>query len=568
MTATIAQESPPGNRPSIAAGISPLRRLLELFGPDRADVWTVVVFAIVNGALLLATPIAVQSVVNFVAFGASVPSIAILSGLLFVSLGAGASMVAAQTWIVEILQRRMFVRLVADLADRLPRLSWRVRDHYYGPELVNRFFDVVTIQKTGSVLLLDGLANLLSITVGLSVLAFYHPYLLVFDIVLLGAIIAILYLPVRRGTRTAIDESEVKYEVAGWLEEITRHPLAFKTPGSENYARAKSTAVAKAYVDTRRVHYRTVFGQILSALGLDVAAGTAVLGIGGWLVIVGELSLGQLVAAELVVVLVTRSVAKLGKLAEKYYDLVAAVDKVGKLLDLEVEAPSAGAASIESPASGPARLEARDVVLPHCDEQVTAPIRLQAAPGEVVGIRGRHGAGKSLLIESLYRLRTCPAGTLTLDGTHYEDIDLCRFREAVAIAAEPEILEATVLDNVVLGRTSFRLDDVHEALGAVGLLDRIHALPDGLGTALGPTGAPLSSGERRRLVLARAILGRPRLLLIDGLLDGISERGRETIKRGVFDQRDRWTVVIASSRPDVLTLCDRTIQIDAEETAA
>ena len=138
--------------------LHPLRRLFKLVRPDRRDLIAVAVFAVAVGVLLLATPIAVQALVNFVALGGAIPPLIVVVALLFLGLLFAGVLSALQTWVVEILQRRVFVRAVADLSARLPRIALRSGNHRYGPELVNRFFDLETIQKRGSFLLLDGLS--------------------------------------------------------------------------------------------------------------------------------------------------------------------------------------------------------------------------------------------------------------------------------------------------------------------------------------------------------------------------------------------------------------------------
>lgn len=542
-----------GESAATARSKTPVRRLIRMLRPDRADVGSVIVFSVLTGALLLATPVAVQALVNNVAFGATAPSIAILAGLLFLALALGAAVFAVQTWIVEILQRRIFVRLVADLSERLRRISWEVRDSYYNPELVNRFFDVVTIQKASSKLLLDGIGNLLSIVVGLVVIAFYHPLLFAMDVGIFAVVIMIFLFPLRAGSRTAIRESESKYAVAAWFEEITRHPLTFRTNGSEAFVRARSRALAHEYVDARRSHFRVVFGQILAALGLQVLAGTAVLGLGGWLVVQGELTLGQLVAAELIVAVVVQGVAKMGKHAETWYDLVAAVDKVGKLTDLEVEGDES--AGLELPGPRPATLDVRELPLGGGEEST-----FSLGAGEIVAVTGPHGSGKSYLLELLFGLRRPTSGHIGVDGMNQRDIPLGDYRRDVALVSDSGLIEATILENLLLGR-EIPLPEVHEALEAVGLLEDVRALSDGLGTMLKPTGAPLSSGQANRLAMARVILSRPRLLLVDALLDDLSVPSRQRVMDALHHIREECSVIVVTSEEDIADRCDRRVEL-------
>ena len=211
--------------------VKPLERLVGLLRPEKNDLWAILVFSVLVGVLALASPIAVEALVNTVAFGRYVQPIIVLSFMLLIFLGFAAAIRGMNTLIAEIIQRRLFVRVVEDLAYRLPRVQQQAWDHHFGPELVNRFFDVVTVQKTVSKLALDGTAVVLQTVIGLAVVAFYHPYLLGFDIALLSLIVIVLFGLGRGAIRTAIKESKTKYAVAAWLEELVRHPTAFKLQG-------------------------------------------------------------------------------------------------------------------------------------------------------------------------------------------------------------------------------------------------------------------------------------------------------------------------------------------------
>ncbi len=547
---------------------SPLRRLVRLFRPDRGDFIAVAVFAMAMGVLLLATPIAVQALVNSVALGGAIPPLVVVSLLLLLGLSLAGMLSAVQTWIVEILQRRLFARTVAELAARLPRISIAVYDKSYGPELVNRFFDIITIQKTVAGLLLNGLSLLLSVLVGLVVLAFYHPLLLAFDILLLAVIALIVFAPLRRGVRSAIAESEAKYAVAGWLEEITRQPYLFRSSGMQPWVFEKSDRVVRNYLDTRAQHYRVLFGQIVSAIGLHVLASTALLGIGGFLVIQGSLTLGQLVAAELIVTLIVSSVAKMGKHLESYYDLIAATVKVTHLLDLPLE-----------PMGGEERLsvaERNGIELELC-ELASAPVggpplfedlSLHLAPGETLAITGPSGAGKSVLLEWLWGLRRPERGRIRFDGRDLRDLSLDSVRESVSFAAEVEILDGSLRQNVRVGRDGVSEDDVRNALASVGILHELEQLEHGLDTKLAALGRPLAGSTLRCLQIARAIAGRPRLLIVSDRLLQFSGARRAQLIQALFHPNRSWTLIVVSESEDITSRCDKILLLPEGITTA
>ena len=558
-----AGTTPPaqGGAGGVGTGMHPFTRLRGLIRPDRGDIFAVTLYAVAIGILLLATPIAVQALVNFVALGGALPPLLVVASLLFLGLFFAGLLLAAQAWAVERLQRRVFVRLVGDLAARLPRVDQRIHDERHAPELVNRFFDVLTIQKVGSFLLLDGLSILLSVLVGLVVLAFYHPLLLAFDIVLLVIIAALVFGPLRKGTRSALVESKSKYEVVSWFEEVARNPHVFKAGGAEHWVEARADGLAHKYLDARAAHFRVVFSQIVGALSLQVVASTALLGIGGFLVMDGALTLGQLVAAELIVTVVVGSVAKMGKHLEGYYDLMAATDKVGQLIDLPAEADSGE--TLPAGATEGTALDLVDVswTRPHAPPLFDG-LNLRVEPGERLGITGPSGAGKSLLLELLWGLRPPPHGSLRIDGVDLRELAPRELRRHSHLVADPiEIVVGTLRENVTLGRPHVTDEDIRVALEAVGLTDRVGLLPDGLDSPLHSSGHPLTGGEVRRLVLARALADSPRLLMVQDVLDHLDPEAREELCDTLFDPERRHTLLVVSNSSEVLSRCDRVLEL-------
>jgi putative ABC transport system ATP-binding protein len=540
-----------GHRPA-----RPYARLRLLLLPERRDVAAVVVFAVAVAVLSLATPIAVESLVNTVAFGILLWPVLVLAGLLMGCLGLAAVVRALQVYVVECLQRRLFVRVLADYADRLPRVKLAEFDRAHGPELINRFFDVLTVQKSLATLLLDGVAVIVTAVIGMVVLAFYHPFLLGFDVVLTALILFILLGLGWGGPSSALAESHVKYEVAGWLEELARCPKAFKSGGGPAHALAVADHLAADFLRAREAHFAVVWRQTVFALGLQVVASTALLGLGGYLVIDRQLSLGQLVAAELIVALVVASLSKLGKYAETYYDLLSGAEKLGLLTDLELdraggEVPAERDAGTAVRARGLRTMSGRPLPDWH------------AGPGERVAVTGPPGSGKTTLFEMVCGLRDPGGGVVELDGADVRALDLVRVRERAALVGEADLFAGTVLENVAVGRPGVGPAEVRAALDAVGLTDPVHDLPAGLNTPLSPTGAPLSATQRVALTLARGLAGRPRLLVLDGTLDALDLRACPALLDALFDPAAPWTLVVASADPEVLGRCGRVIDLGA-----
>ncbi len=548
------------------AHLPPLRRLIELMRADHADLWLVLGLALGSGLLALSSPVAVQALVNTVAMSGMGQPLLVLSTILFLFLTFAGAVHVLQSYLVEIVQRRIFVRLATDLAYRLPRVHSDAYEHHHGPELVNRFFDVLTVQKAGSSLLLDGLSTVVQTLVGLIVLAFYHPFLLAFDVVLVLAIFFIIFVLGRGGVATAIQESLSKYALVAWLEIIAGNMQTFKFNGGPELAAKRTDALALAYLDAKRTHYQILLRQIVGSVTLYAIAQTALLAIGGYLVIDGHLTLGQLVAAELIVSAALVSLVKFGKHLEGYYDLMAGADKIGHLLDLPLEREY----GIAPVMAGPVSLAVKGLSFGFGAKQpVFSNLTILVQPGEKVAVSGGHGSGKSTLAALLCGLRQPGKGHIEINGVDLGNLRLEALRNRIAVVGRVEIVEDSLFENVRLGRAELGLDEVEQALDAIGLMGETAGLPeDGLDTDLSPSGAPLSATQAQLLMLARAIAGCPALLILDGLLDEMDEATRERIAPALFAADAPWTLLVLTGSPAVAALCGRSVELPGVDARA
>jgi ABC-type bacteriocin/lantibiotic exporter with double-glycine peptidase domain len=542
---------------------SPIWRFIGLMRTEMPDIWTVITFSVITGVLYLALPLAVNALVSNLAFGGQsgpmAQALLVLGVALFACLALSAIVRGLQHYVAEVIQRRLFVRMAADLAYRLPRVEAAALDGVHAPEVVNRFLDVVTVQKSASLILLNGINAVLGALIGMVVLGFYHPFLLAYVVVLVAALGLIVFVLGRRAVSTAIGESVCKYEFVNWLEEIARYPRLFKGPGGYDLATERADQLARNYLTARRGHFRVLMRQIGGLLALEVFASAALLIVGGWLVINMQLTLGQLVASELIVSAIVVSVGKLGKQFEAWYDAVAAVDKLGHLVDLDIEREDG---SSPAATAGGIAVEVRDLSFGYEKERpVFSNVNLTLAPGERVALRGGEGSGCSTLLDLLHGLRRLDRGYIAVDGLDLRSWMLELLRNQVMLIRSEDIVSGTVADNARLGRAEIGLDEIDRVLEQVGLLEDVRAMPDGLNTQLISGGLPLSSRQRTRLLLARALLMKPRLLLIDGVLDGLEPSCLASMADPVFDRSQPWTVLIATREPELAARCDRSFEL-------
>lgn len=547
------------------AHVSPVRRLYALMRPESGELVTIVVFSAITGLLYLALPLAVNAFISNLSFGTQsgpfLQGLVAIAGVLLVCLAVAAALRGLQHTVAEVIQRRIFVRLGADLAHRLPNVDLEALDGVHAPELVNRFLDVITVQKSASMLLLTGINLVLSATIGLTVLAFYHPFLLAFSLALLVALGLIVAIAGRRAVSTSVRESRRKYEVVDWLEELARHPRVFKGAGGRELAEARADDLVRGYLEARTAHFRILMRQIASLLALEVLAATVLLFVGGWLVLSQQLTLGQLVASEIIVSAIVASISKLGKQFEAWYDAVAAVDKLGHLVDLRLEREGGEAAESVEPG---ARVAVRGLSYARLGRRPAfTALSFDVAPGERVALFGARGSGTSSILEIVLGMRTPLEGEVSVDGLDVRSWNLPSLRAQSAILRSTDLVSGTIADNVRLGLEGVGLADVQRAVERAGLGETVRALPDGLASPLVTGGLPLTGRQRARLLAARALAARPRLVLVDELLDGLDEGTLDDLAKVFLDPANEWTVLVATRDPRVVARCGRSIEISS-----
>lgn len=540
--------------------VHPWERLKDVLRVESNELWVAVLYSLAIGLVSLVLPVAVQALVNSVAFGTVLQPIAVLTTLVFLALCFSTVLNAYRHWVVELIQRRMFVRIAGDATVKLVHVDSQAFDRYHGPELVNRFLDVATIQKASAGLLVDGLSVLTQSVIGMVLLAIYHPWLLAFDVMLLISIMIVLFPAGRGAIQTSVKESRAKYALLAWLEEIARHQISFRTRVGGRLAVERTNNLVLEYLTYRARHFRILMRQIVGSFVLQAFASATLLGVGGWLVVERQLTLGQLVAAEIVVALVVSSFTKFGKHLESFYDLMAALDKLGYLTDLPVERTTGEPLPQRE---GPAKIRIVGAsVLSATRGALLRDIDVEFPAGSKTGIIGNTGSGKSTLLDLVYGLRTPHTGYVEFNGRDYREVLLGDLRDRVSLVREPEIFEASLFENLRLGLDTCDTDSAREVLAKVGLLDNVMELPEGLQTQLQTGGLPLSPGQRVQLVLARALLRQPKLLILDESLDWLDDLPeRELLLDALFTPDAPWTLIVVSQSADILSRCDRVYEV-------
>lgn len=540
---------------------SPTARIWRLAQLERSDVVAVVVYSLSIGLLSLVVPLAAQVSVNTLVFTGLRQPIVLLALLVAVVLVSVAALTVLRYRVVERLKQRLFVRAAHEAAMRLSSADVdALRAH--GPiATANYFFDVMTLQKTAAELLLAGLAAALGGAISLILLALYHPWLLAFGLITIAGVAFVIFGLGRTGTASAVKTSKAKHQVANWLVQLALARGAFKLGGAAPYAFERTDELVRKFLKARAAHFSTLMRQTTAAYLLAAFAMAALLGIGGALVIDGQLSLGQLVAAEVVLAGVIGGLHKLGGTLADWYEMAAALDKVAILAQLSSEGSAAGL--VREPKTGGASLALQHVTVQY---DAVAPalvdVSLTVAANEKVAIWGGDASGKSTLADLCWGARQPHTGQVLIDSIDMRTLGLAAVRADVALVGAAELFDGTVYDNIVLGRQSLSAETVAEVLQAAGLDADIQRLPEGIHTRLGAGGVRLTSSQAARLMIARALAGAPRLLVLDETLDGLSGAMVDRICAWLARPDFRCTVLVLTSRERVARSFSRFIALE------
>lgn len=492
------------------------------------------------------------------AFTALQQPIVVLTSVVLGVLAIAGGISICQLVAVELIQRRVFERIAGYFGRGLPRAQGGAVERWRSSDLSARFLEVSTIQKSAAILLTDGTILILQTLLGMTLLAFYHPTLMAYvAFLVLGIAVVVIGLG-RGGERTAIDECAKKYKVFRAIDDITRNPGLHRNETMADHAEESVRSATKDWLKERHAHFRVLLRQHIGFITLQVIASGALLGLGATLVLQEQLSLGQLVASEIVVSSVVASTARAGKYLEALYDLLAAISKIGEVFDLEVEQPRE---AMPAMAVAPARvdIEGLSFTYPGIAKPIVDDITISIPAGDHVGIYGDHSSGKSTFARLLSAQALPQTGCVRIDGIDTREVTATELRNSVALVSRVEVLGASVLDNVRGGRNG-DIAQVRSVVEKVGLTAAVDRMTEGLHTQLGAVSAPMSETELLRLMLARAIFARPKLLIVDGVLDGFSERDAQELTR-MLSTDAPWTLVVLSRSPHVLKSISKTVQL-------
>jgi len=536
--------------------LTPVSRFWLLLKPDQKEIRNVYIYAFFNGLVSLSLPLGIQAIINLIQGGSISTSWIVL--VTFVILGITISGVLQ---IQQLKQQRIFARAAFEFAYRIPRIKLEALYNHYAPELMNRFFDVTSVQKGLSKILLDFSAASIQILFGLILLSLYHPFFIIYSLILIILVYTIFKLTSEKGLSTSLYESKYKYKVVHWLEELARASVSFKLAGNSELPMQKVDEYTGEYIKSRDSHFKVLKNQYTLMVIFKVLVSAGLLIVGSLLVMDQQMNIGQFVAAEIIILLVLGAVEKLILSLESIYDILTSLEKIGQVTDLELEKDSGHDFEVKK---GGMSIEMLDLNFkyPEQSNYILKNVSLNIIPGERVLLKGDSNSGKATLLNLFAGLYSIKEGNLILDGLPIGNYNPNKLRGSIGDCLMNELLfEGTIMENITMGRENATYENVMWAIDKIELGDFVKRLALGLDTMYNPQGKQFSKGIVDKIILARSIADKPKLLLIKDVFSSFYQEEKNRIFKFLTDIENDWTLITASNDENLLNMMNTVYSI-------
>ena len=544
--------------------LTPWQRFLGLLQLERKDLIQVIYFAIFSGVISLTLPLGIQAIINLIQ-GAQVTTswivlvVLVTLGVVFVGV-----LQLMQMRIIETVQQRIFMSASFEFVYRFPKIKMSELYNYYPPELANRFFDVLTVQKGLAKLLLDVPQAVLQIVFALVLLSFYHPFFIAFGVLLILLIYIVFKYTIQRGMATSLVESKKKYIVAHWIQEVARSIVSFKISGKTSLALNKNDKLVENYLIARESHFKILIIQFIQMIGFKVLVTGGLLVIGGLLVLNQEMNIGQFVAAEIIILLVIASVEKLILGLESFYDVLTSLEKMGQVVDKKVE--SQDGEDVEIDQDFVIQLDRLSYSVPDRKAPILNDVSFEINSKSRVLIRGESGSGKSTLIRMISGILEPSGGRIFLNDTSISNLKLNSYRAYLGLSLSDESpFEGTIRENLTLGDTSITTKDIEEVSKIIGLTAYLKKTEKALDTVIKPEGKQIPFTVSKKIILARAILKKPKLLILEEPLEHFQEQDLKTIIKYITSPERPWALIVVSYNNAWAGACSEVLNLKSGE---
>ena len=541
--------------------LTPWLRFVGLLRLEKREIFQIFYYAIFGGLVSLSLPLGIQAIINLIQGAQISTSWVILVILVTIGVTFTGGLQLMQLRIIETIQQRIFVRASFELSYRFPKIKMIELRNYYPPELANRFFDTLTIQKGLSKILIDVPTAVLQILFALILLSFYHPFFIIFGVLLLLLIFIVFRFTAQKGLETSLIESKNKYKVAHWIQEIARTVVSFKLSGTTDLAVSKNDQLVSKYLEARENHFKILILQFTQMIGFKVVVTASLLLIGGALVLSQEMNIGQFVAAEIIILLVIASVEKLIVGLESFYDVLTSIEKIGQVVDKKMEDQDG-----EKPMFIDEMLIELDNVsyeVKNRDKFIIKNISLKIEPRSRILITGESGSGKSSLLRLISGIIEPTSGYIYVNNLSLNSLFLNHYRSKLGMSLSEETpFEGTIRENLIFSNDKFKDDKICEILDIVGLGQYLKEQPKGLETIINPEGKQISYTVAKKIILARAIIKEPKLLILEDPLDQFNLEETNRIIDYLTDISKPWSLIVVSSKKSWKMKCSKIITLE------
>ena len=527
--------------------MSPIERFKNLIIVDKKDIYQLLIYAVLAGLISLSIPLGIQSIINFIQAGKVSTSWIVLVFVVVIGVAFVGILKIMQFRITENIQQKIFVRSSFEFAFRFPKIKFNQIYRHSPPELANRFFDTLTVQKGFSKLILEVSTSALQILFGILLLSLYHPFFIFFGIILLVLLYLIFKINFYTGLNTSLKESKYKYKVAHWLQEIARNHLSFKNGKLFEFSLEKNDSLVNEYLTHRESHFKILRKQFIQLTGFKVIITAGLLIIGGILVLNQQMNIGQFVAAEIIIITIISAVEKLFYGLELFYDVTTSLEKLGAVVDLELEHTSENKSTKYYIEEDAINIETKEISFqfPDSETPVIKNINLTINNGDRILIQGKNGSGKTTLLRLLARLLEPSTGSIFLNNTNLKKYCIDDFRNNIGvITVDDSPFEGTIYENITCSNPNITKKEVANIIEKLKLTDLIKSLPLGLDTLMVSEGKRINSASVQKILLARCLITNPKILFLEEPVDKLDKNSAGEIIDFLTDPKNPWTLVV------------------------
>ena len=515
---------------------------------DKEEISSIYLMAIIGGLVQLIMPLGIQSIIGFLMSGSYSTSLILLVVVVIASVWADGYLQVRKLKIIERIQQKLFYRYAMDYTEKIPNLKIDQLAYKGLPELVNRFFDVQSLQKSLSKLLLDIPIASIQIIFGLLLISFYHPIFILFGALLLCIVVLILKFTGKNGLLYSKEESTYKYKFVAHLELLAKNFITFKFRENNTLPLQKTDELVSNYLKSRTQHFNVLQIQYWSLIYFKLFTTIAMLLAGVVLVINQQINIGQFIATEIVILTIINAVEKIVINLDQVYDALTAIDKIGIITDKETEKNTGNLIIGKQEAID---LALKEVSFSYGDKQLLVQSNLEIPFRQKVCITGTREAGKFTLLKLIASLLPVQKGMYTINGKNIQQYQLNNIRSLISFSTlDDALFTGSLIENLCFSNAIEHPEKLEQLLELFDLSAWVNAHPEGLYQSI-EANESWSYKLIRKLVLVRSLYSADRILLMQDPTNGLEPKYAERLLNYISNLSN--TTCIISSSDELIT---------------